>query len=104
MGTHEISEVMDDYSDYDNEYVDGATANYSSKSVPHANLDGIKESLISEIMTVYNADKANFMKMHEVENAKILDELKQVKEENSKLKAAFDAANNTNSAQDRRIS
>jgi len=76
------------YEDYGNGYDDYA-ANDTKKAVPDVNLDEVKQDLISEIMAVYDADKAQFMKVHEVEKAQIRNELKQVKEENRKLKAAF---------------
>merc|ERR1719221_751431 len=89
------------YADYDeNGDYDGYEED-DKKGLPDVNLDGIKQDLISEIMAVYDADKAKFMKVHEAEKAQIRDELKIVKEENAKLKAAFFAeVKYTDEAQD----
>merc|ERR1712115_202877 len=96
--TQEISEEEDDdYMDYSPdggkmgsgnmfENDDNGYADDDNKGVPDVNLDEIKQDLISEIMAVYDADKAKFMKVHEAEKAQMRDELKIVKEENAKLK------------------
>merc|ERR1711902_253558 len=102
MGTQEISEEEDDdymeyspdggkmgsdnmfendengYADYDENGDYDGYEDDDDKGVPDVNLDEIKQDLISEIMAVYDAEKAQMR-----------DELKIVKEENAKLKAAF---------------
>merc|ERR1712157_184565 len=95
---HEISEIVDGDDKYEFGLLDKQkneidTCNGGSdykesitNDVTDVKSEEVKQDLISEIMAIYNADKAKLMKTFKTEKDQILDEFKQVKDENSKMR------------------
>ena len=71
-----------------NEYNGHEEGHYPVKSnvTEQVDFEAIKKQLISEVMEIYDADKAKFMTAHEADKARILEELQSVKDENAALK------------------
>jgi len=71
-----------------NEYDGHGEGHYPVKSnvTEQVDFEAIKKQLISEVMGIYDADKAKFMTAHEADKARILEELQSVKDENAALK------------------
>merc|ERR1712151_1457845 len=78
-------ENSDDFDYTDNGYADNGYV-ARSNGTEQVDFDEIKKQLISEVMGIYDEDKKKFMTAHEADKARILEELKQVKDENAALK------------------
>jgi len=90
-GDYIEGQAQDDYDNYAENNYNGYDEHDKSNDANQVDFETMKQELVSEVMGIYDADKAKFMAAHEADKARILEELNQVKRESAALKGEINA-------------